>query len=480
MKRLFYILAALTLLVSCGGEVDPPEPEKAPELLKTVPEDGAAGIKEGNLEVVFTFDQNVRCGSDTRNVSIDNDADVLSIRAFDKEVTVSIGGITAGNSYTLRIAAGTIKGFRANQDVVKELTLTFSSAKKDPYVPAVSDPADRLVNPKASAEAQKVYNLLLEENGKHMLSGAMSGTSNSNDHCNSIAELTGKHPALSGYDFIFLQYSPTPENWSWVQNYNDISAATEQWNAGGLVSYMWHWNVPTSEQAWKNGLEKYNFDGYAFYSDKTAFDINRALTAGTWENEFILKDIEEVAGYLKNLQDAGIPVIWRPLHEAAGNYDLYGDNCAWFWWGKGGAEACKKLWMLLYDKLVNEHGLDNLIWVWTLDATPGAEEHYAEWYPGNDYVDIIGVDIYEDNTDAKARQYQAALDLCGGKKLVTISECGNIPDPEKCLDAAQAWSWFMVWPSDKGWPLNTNNYWKNLMGSDKVLTREELSTLLKK
>ena len=136
--------------------------------------------------------------------------------------------------------------------------------------------------------------------------------------------------------------------------------------------------------------------------------------------------------------------------------------------------------MLLYDKLVNEHGLDNLIWVWTLDVTSGAEEHYAEWYPGNDYVDIIGVDIYEDNTDAKARQYQAALDLCGGKKLVTISECGNIPDPEKCLDAAQAWSWFMVWPSDKGWPLNTNNYWKNLMGSDKVLTREELSTLLKK
>ncbi|EJW93791.1 glycosyl hydrolase family 26, partial [gut metagenome] len=198
---------------------------------------------------------------------------------------------------------------------------------------------------------------------------------------------------------------------------------------------------------WKNGLEKYDFSGYNFYNDKTSFDIKEALKKGTWQNKFIMKDIEEVAGYLKLLQDAGIPVIWRPLHEAAGNYNLYGPDGSWFWWGRGGAEPCKQLWKLLYDQLVNVYGLNNLIWVWTVDVTPGCEELYDDWYPGDEYVDIVGVDIYEDNTNAKSRQFKALVNLTKGRKLVTISECGNIPSPDKCFDEGNAWSWFMTWCS---------------------------------
>ena len=244
-----------------------------------------------------------------------------------------------------------------------------------------------------------------------------------------------------------------------------------------MVSYMWHWNVPSDEAAWKAGKENYNFDNYAFYSNKTKFDIKRALTPGTWENEFMLKDIEEAASYLKLLADANIPVIWRPLHEAAGNYDIYGPDGAWFWWGRGGAESCKQLWKLLYEKLVNEYKLNNLIWVWTLDATPGAEDQYAAWYPGDDYVDIVGVDIYEDNTNAKTRQCQAAVNLTKGRKLVTISECGNIPNPDKCKAEGNRWSWFMVWPSDEGYPLNTNVYLNSVMKSSSVYTRENMPKL---
>jgi len=200
-----------------------------------------------------------------------------------------------------------------------------------------------------------------------------------------------------------------------------------------------------------------------------------------------MKDIEEVAGYLKLLQDENIPVIWRPLHEAAGNYNLYGPNGAWFWWGKGGAEPCKKLWKLLYDQLVNVHGLNNLIWVWTVDVTKGAEDQYLDWYPGDEYVDIVGFDVYEDNTDAKDRQYEALVNLTKGRKLVTVSECGNIPDPAKCMESGNRWSWFMVWPSadDKGniiltpdnWKLNTLDYWKQVMDSPYTLSREEMPSL---
>ena len=336
-----------------------------------------------------------------------------------------------------------------------------------------------LTNARASSSAQKVYSFLREKAGSKMLSGVQSGgTANNNDRVNEIYRITGKHPAVAGYDYIFLQYSPTPQNWDWVVNYGDISAAKEQWRNNGLVSFMWHWNVPTSKEAWEKGKAG-NFDGYAFYSEKTSFSIVNALKEGTWENAFILADIEKVAGYLKLLQNEGIPVLWRPLHEAAGNYNLYGiTNNAWFWWGRGGAEACKKLWKLLRDKLEGEYGLNNLIWVWTLDATPGAEKDYASWYLGNDLVDIVGVDVYEDNINAKARQYKAAVELTGGHKLVTISECGNIPAPIKCLAADESWSWFLAWDlNTEYYPYNTEEYWKQLMSSPLVVTRELMPSL---
>lgn len=333
-----------------------------------------------------------------------------------------------------------------------------------------------LTNAKASAQAKNVYAFLLEQNGGKILSGVQSGgTANNNERVNQIYTLTGKHPALAGYDYIFLQYSPTPASWSWVVNYADISAPREQWENNGLVSFMWHWNVPNSKADWDKGKEG-NFEGYNFYTESTSFSIQNALMEGTWEHDFILQDIEKVAGYLKLLQEENIPVIWRPLHEAAGNYNLYGANCAWFWWGEGGPQACKQLWKLLRDKLEGEYGLNNLIWVWTLDATPGAESEWASWYPGNDCVDIVGVDIYADDTDAKAFQYQAAVALSGGRKMVTVSECGNIPNPEKCFKDNEAWSWFLTWDLEN-YPLNTNDYWKQLMSSSQVLTRESMPSL---
>ena len=495
MKRLSGIIAAVLLLAGCSEK--PPvvqTPETGPKLLSCSIENGAADVTGEELSVIFTFDQNVKTDPYKHsNVAIDNGASVAKVRAYNENVTVDIALLEQnGRTYTLVIPEGVILGFKNHQDPADEIRLSFTM--KGPYVPSELDPMKTLSNPDASPQAKKVYDFLLEQSGKKTLSGVQSSHSNRNDFIDAVYKHTGKHPALAGFDFIFNHYSPTPDSWSWVQNYNDISAAKEQWQNNGLVTYMWHWNVPNSKTDWDNGVNNYNFDGYAFYSDQTSFDIREALKPGTWQNDFIMKDIEEVAGYLQLLENENIPVIWRPLHEAAGNYGLYegGGSGAWFWWGIYGAEPCKQLWRLLYDQLVNVHGLDNLIWVWTVDVVPTipyAQERNLDWYPGNEYVDILGVDIYETNTDAKTRQYQALVDLTKGKKLVTVSECGNIPDPARCMEAGNRWSWFMVWPSsdadgniiltpsDANFKLNTSEYWKKVMSSPYIMNREDMPDL---
>lgn len=457
----------------------------APKLVSCNPSDGTQGIQGDALSVKMTFDQNIWCPSDKKGlISIDGGAVVDKVSTYMRDLTIEVSGLDAGETYTITIPSGVVQGNRQNQEITQQITMTFSTRYVESYEPSDPDSIKRLVNPAASKEALNLYNFLFEQSGKKTLSGVQSSHSHRNDFVDFIYDQTGEHPALAGYDFLFLHYSPTPSNWDWVQNYNDISAPKEHWAACGVVSYMWHWNVPDSKEAWDKGLKDYSFDGYNFYSDKTSFDIREALKPGTWQNDFIMNDIREVAGYLQLLEDENIPVLWRPLHEAAGNYDVYGPDGAWFWWGKGGAEPCKQLWRLLYDQLVNVYGLDNLIWVWTVDVVGGAEDQYMDWYPGDEYVDILGVDIYAKDTDAKSRQYEALVELTGGQKLMAITECGNIPDPDKCMAAGNKWSWFMVWCTtdssgnlalnNSDWSLNTLEHWNDVMGSPYVLNREDM------
>ena len=113
--------------------------------------------------------------------------------------------------------------------------------------------------------------------------------------------------------------------------------------------------------------------------------------------------LAKIAGYLRLLHDANIPVIWRPLHEAAGG---------WFWWGKN-ADSFKKLWVEMFDYFETQ-GLNNLIWVWT------SETNDTDWYPGDEYVDIIGRDLYGNDAADCASQYQTLINDFGNK-MITLS-----------------------------------------------------------
>lgn len=467
-------MAALSVIWACSKTDNTPEQPSVPDKMVITPAEVHFSVDGGTQAITISAPERPALVSAPAGFS-------FQPGTYDKEKGRMTATVTAGDNYgcipmegEMVFKAGSLTGsLKVTQDAGGD-----PAEPEDPVDEPLADEYDSsLTNANATAEARKVYDFLRTELGDRILSGVQSGgTANNNERVNQLFSLTGAHPALAGYDYIFLQYSPTPQGWSWKVDYGDISAPKEQWEKGGLVSFMWHWNVPNSQADWEKGKNG-DFGGYNFYSDKTTFSIKNALTPGTWENDFILQDIEKVAGYLKLLQDENIPVIWRPLHEAAGNYNLYGKtNNAWFWWGRGGAEPCKQLWKLLRDKLEGEYGLNNLIWVWTLDAAVGAEDEYASWYPGNDLVDIVGVDIYADDTDAKARQYNAAVKLSGGHKMVTLSECGNIPDPSKCHDESQAWRWFLTWDLES-YSLNTDSYWKTLMSSPLVVTREKMPSL---
>ena len=166
---------------------------------------------------------------------------------------------------------------------------------------------------------------------------------------------------------------------------------------------------------------------YAFYKADTEFDATNATVEGTWENKVFTSDMAAVAGYLKLLKDAGIPVLWRPFHEAAGK---------WFWWGKDAASH-KAMWIAMFNYF-KAQGLDNLIWVWTTET--GDED----WYPGDQYVDIIGRDIYSKDAETCASQY-AAISATYGNKMITLSECGTVGKISEQWAAGARWSWFMPW-----------------------------------
>lgn len=176
------------------------------------------------------------------------------------------------------------------------------------------------------------------------------------------------------------------------------------------------------------------------------FSPLKAVTPGTPQNAIINEDIEKLAGYMSLLQDANIPVLFRPLHEAAGDY-AYG---AWFWWGNDGTEGTKALWNYLRDKLEKEYGLNNLIWVWTVQTSSAGNmadlSLMRSAYPGSDVVDMVGTDLYPDNAMSnQTDQFNMVNAVADGRKMVALSEVGNLVDPELAANENALWSYFMNW-----------------------------------
>lgn len=203
---------------------------------------------------------------------------------------------------------------------------------------------------------------------------------------------------------------------------------------------------------------------YAFYKADTEFDAANATVEGTWENKVFTEDLKNVAAYLKLLRDADIPVLWRPFHEAAGG---------WFWWGKDAA-SFKSLWIAMFNYFKTE-GLDNLIWVWTTEGND------ADWYPGDQYVDIVGRDVYNKETADCVSEYTSIAENYGNK-IVSLSECGTVGLISEQWASGARWSWFMPWydgTNEDGSPVvhADEAWWKDAMSQEFVVSREDLPSM---
>jgi len=317
------------------------------------------------------------------------------------------------------------------------------------------------VNKNADENTRRLYSYLVDNYGNHIISGQYCDTGMIGAESVTIQKVAGDYPAILGLDLI--DYTPSRVANGTTSRATDY--AIDYWNKGGIVTLCWHWNAP----------EKYLTGTwyFGFYKEHTNIDLAKIMNGQDPEGyDLLLRDIDVIAQELKKLQDAGVPVLWRPLHEASGG---------WFWWGASGPENYKALYILLYEKLTNEYGLNNLIWIWNGEN--------ADWYPGDAYVDIIGEDCYpgEHIYTAQTDVYFHASEYTDAPKMIVMSENGCLFDPDLAERDGAWWGFFCTWQREfvrKGEIGTTysEQYTEKSMvekvyGDERIITRSELPDL---
>jgi len=312
--------------------------------------------------------------------------------------------------------------------------------------------AQKLVTPNPSPEAQALYDYLKSISGKQTLAGQHNAPIEQSLQLSVVHRKTNQYPAVFGQDFGFSY----PGYWDGI-NYRQriVDEAIVRHEEGFIITLMWHAVPPTMNEPveFKDGIQ----------SELTDAQWKELITPGTPLNERWKSQVDVIAWFLKQLLYAKVPVIWRPYHEM---------NGGWFWWGKKkGDDGYKKLYQMMFDRLVNFHGLNNLIWVYNCNEEKMGVDSYETYYPGDNYIDVIATDVYSQYYDeVNYKDITALADK--GNKLVALGEVGKYPTVE-ILKKQPRWTWMMAWEG----PLSFDNELKNvidLYNSPNVITLNEL------
>lgn len=296
-----------------------------------------------------------------------------------------------------------------------------------------------LSNENAIENAKNVYSYLKGVYKTSCLTGQMESTwMGSPDYeMNYIEKNTGKLPAIRGLDFMCNDFKGV------------VSRAEEWWEKGGIVTVCWHTGADFASEFTDSLEDNINWD--------------EAFIEGSETYNSLLAGMDRAVPYLQQLEDAGVPVLWRPFHEIDGG---------WFWWSKGGAENFKKLWQMMYTRYTDYWGLDNLIWLLGYSSNVNVDK--TEWYPGDEYVDLMGADSY-DPGENKAL-YDLCTEIAPEGMPIVYHECANIPSADAMTGSGALWTFFMVWHTDSltDTQLNSIAHLKEIYNSDYFITLDEL------
>ena len=282
-------------------------------------------------------------------------------------------------------------------------------------------PSAAPVNPDATPEARELLKRIDAISGHYTLTGQHNFPNHLSRWSDRIYDLTGKFPAVFGSDFGF---SGGEDKDSVLGRPGMIEEAKRQYRSGAVIALCWHEVRPTDDEpvTFRDSVQ----------GKLTDFEWNELLTPGTDIYNRWAEQVDVVAGYLKQLQDAGVPVLFRPYHEMNGN---------WFWWGgRPGPNGSAALYRQLFDRFVHVHHLNNLIWVWNTDRPSPNAGKLVDFYPGAQYADIVTIDIYGEYLQT---YYDTMLSIAGDKP-VALGEVGTMPALE-VMAKQPRWAYFMVW-----------------------------------
>ncbi|WP_331147884.1 glycosyl hydrolase [Hymenobacter sp.] len=368
---------------------------------------------------------------------------------FDGTMAPNNFNFTEGGSYLLRQGLNTVViggnyGYYGI-DYIQIAPTTVTPPVRPPKV---------LSDPLATASTKSLFSYITDLYGTKVLSGQQDDQmGRPNSEISYVLAQTGKEPAIASMDVFDYSLSP-------VAQYGQPNGTTERYiawctrgNGRGIASLIWHWRAPTD-------LVNPNDPSGAFYTVNTTFDIAAVLADKNGSRyQLLLQDIDLIAVQLKKFQAAGIPVLWRPLHESPGTF---------FWWGAKGPDAFKELWQILYTRLTTVHQLHNLIWVYSTTDNP-----LASWYPGDAYVDITGQDAYLTPAANFSANWTNMQSLFSPRKLVALTESGTLADPDRIRGYGTWWSWFCGWQGSyiRNQPLP---FLQRIYNDADVITRDEL------
>jgi len=240
----------------------------------------------------------------------------------------------------------------------------------------------QLIDKQATRRTKNLYrNLINIQHEGKVLFGHQDATSYGrtwvdNRDRSDVKDVTGSHPAVIGLDFADV----TTTDFRKFEKAKQflITSVCDTYKRGGISTFAWHASNPANEGS--------------FYWEKDPVKvIPDILPGGKLHDKYkrYLNAIANVSSAFRDENGELIPVIFRPFHE----YD--GD---WFWWGKGHCtkEEFITLWQFTVDYLRNDLSVHNFIYAFSPDCKFTTEVEFLDYYPGDDYVDMLGMDDYWD------------------------------------------------------------------------------------